>query len=117
MTWLERLKAIEQQPVILQTPPPINDIEQLRLVKFNNRGLSLAESREIIQRLDLRSSFDDRILCYECDHLKGYVGSWRCGNWRKAEIAIKEKDSGLGDMVNLFQRCKGFNQPIMKDKL
>ena len=108
MTWLERLKAIEQEPDKLQNLPPSDDLNQLRLVKFTNKGLSLAESREVIQRLDLRSSFDDRILCYECDHLKGYVGSWRCGNWRKAEIAIKEKDSGLGDTVDLFQRCNGF---------
>ena len=116
MTWLERLKAIEQEPDKLQAPPLVDDLNQLRLVKFTNKGLSLDEAKEVIQQLDLRSSRDDRILCYECDHLKGYAGYWRCSNWREAEIAIKEKDSGLGDMVNLFQRCKGFNQPNMKVK-
>lgn len=117
MTWLERLKTIEQVPVILQAPRPIDDPKQLRLVGLTNKGLSLDEAKEVTQWLDLRTQGDDRILCYECHHLKGYVGLWRCGNWRKAGIAIREAGAGLGDMVNLFQRCNGFNQPIKKVEL
>jgi hypothetical protein len=117
MTWLERLKTIEQAPVIFQVPRPIDDLKQSRLVRFINKGLSLDEAKEITQRLDLRSQGDDRILCYECHHLKGYVGLWRCGNWRKAGMAIKEAGAGLGDMVNLFQRCNGFNQSIKESEL
>jgi hypothetical protein len=110
MTWLERLKAMEQVPVI--SPRPSDGPKQLRLVRLTNKGLSLNEVKEVTQRLDLRAQGDDRILCYECCHLKGYVGIWRCGNWQKAGIAIREASAGLGDMVNLFQRCNGFNQPI-----
>ena len=117
MTWLERLKTIEQAPVILQVPHPIDDPKQLRLVGLTNKGLSLDEAKEVTQWLDLRTQGDDRILCYECHHLKGYVGLWRCGNWRRAGIAIREAGAGLGDMVNLFQRCNGFNQPIKKVEL
>jgi hypothetical protein len=117
MTWLERLKTIEQAPAILQALRPIDDLKQSRLVRFTNKGLSLDEAKEVAQRLDLRSQGDDRILCYECHHLKGYVGLWRCGNWHKAGIAIKEAGAGLGNMVNLFQRCNGFNQSIKESAL
>ena len=117
MTWLERLKTIEQAPVILQAPRSIDYPKQLRLVEFTNKGLSLDEAKEVTQWLDLRTQGDDRILCYECHHLKGYVGLWRCGNWRKAGIAIREAGAGLGDMVNLFQRCNGFNQSIKEVEL
>lgn len=115
MTWLERLKAIEQAPVI--APRPSDAPSQLRLVGLTNKGLSLDQAKEVAQRLDFRTQGDDRILCYECHHLKGYVGLWRCGNWRKAGIAIREAGSGLGDMVNLFQRCNGFNQSIKEVEL
>jgi hypothetical protein len=117
MTWLERLKTIEQAPVIFQAPRPIDDLKQSKLVRFTNKGLSLDEAKEVAQRLDLRSQGDDRILCYECHHLKGYVGLWRCGNWRQAGIAIREAGAGLGDMVNSFQRCNGFNQLIKESEL
>lgn len=117
MTWLERLKVIEQAPVILQTPLPISDLKQLRLARLTYKGLSLDEAKEVTQRLDLRTQGDDRILCYECHHLKGYVGLWRCSNWRMAGIAIREAGAGLGDMVNLFQRCNGFNQSIKEVEL
>jgi hypothetical protein len=115
MTWLERLKTMEQSPFI--APRPSDDLNQLRLVGLINKGLSLDEAKEVTQRLDLRTQSDDRILCYECHHLKGYVGLWRCGNWRKAGIAIREAGAGLGDMVNLFQRCNGFNQSIKEVEL
>ena len=115
MTWLELLKTMEQEPVI--APRPSDDPNQLRLVRLTNKGLSLDEAKEVTQWLVVRTQGDDRILCYECHHLKGYVGLWRCGNWRKAGIAIREAGAGLGDMVNLFQRCNGFNQPIKKVEL
>jgi hypothetical protein len=111
MSWLERLKVIEQSPVILQAPRPIDDPQQIRLIRLINKGVSLDEAKEIAQRLELRDSqSDDRILCYECHHLRGYVGFWRCGNWQQAGIAKRESGDGLGDFVNLFQRCGGFNQ-------
>lgn len=114
MTWLEKLKTFERMPHISQEPRPIDEINQLQLVRFTNKGLSLDEAKEVIQRLDSRGKGDERILCYECGQLKGYVGLWRCGNWRKAGIAIREAGAGLGDLVNIFQRCNGFSQ-IIKD--
>ena len=109
MSWLERLKVIERSPVI--APPPIYDLQQVRLIRLTNKGVSLDEAKEIAQRLELRNSqSDDRILCYECHHLKGYFGFWRCGNWLQAGIAKRKSGDGLGDMANLFQRCGGFNQ-------
>jgi hypothetical protein len=117
MTWLNRLKAIEQMPVVLQAPQPLNDLKQIRLVSLTKKGLTLDDAKEVSERLDSRSQSDDRVLCYECHHLKGFVGLWRCGNWRKAGIAIREAGSGLGDMVNLFQRCNGFNQLIKESEL
>jgi hypothetical protein len=115
MTWLERLKTMEQASVI--TPRPIDDLKQLRLVRLTKKGLSLDEAKEVAQRLDLRTQGDDRILCYECHHLMGYVGLWRCDNWRKAGNATREAGAGLGDIVNLFQRCNGFNQSIKEVEL
>jgi len=50
MTWLDRLKAIEQAPVIFQAPRPIDDLQQSWLVRFTNKGLSLDEGKEIAQR-------------------------------------------------------------------
>ena len=39
------------------------------------------------------------------------------GDHYLVDIAIREAGAGLGDMVNLFQRCNGFNQPIKKVEL
>lgn len=109
MTWLKRLKVIEQAPVILQTPLPINDPKQFRLARLTNKGLSLDEAKEVTQRLDLRTQGDDRILCYACNHLKGYINFWRCGNWKLANIGVKESHAKLpNEMVDLLQRCNGF---------
>ena len=109
MTWLERLKTIEQAPVI--APRPSDDPKQSRLVRFTNKGLSLDKAKEITQLLDLRTKSDNRILCYECKYLKGYMSSWRCGNWKLAEVGIKESHSGLpNEMVDLLQRCNGFKK-------
>jgi hypothetical protein len=112
MTWLERLKTMEQEPVILKESHSINDLSQLRLTKFTNQGLNLKDAKEVAERLELRDiQKDDRILCYECNHLKGIASSWRCGNWRSAEVGIKESYAGLPiEMVDLLQRCNGFKK-------
>lgn len=112
MTWLERLKTIEQEPFILKESHSIDDLSQLRLTKFTNQGLNLKDAKEVTKRLELRDiQKDDRILCYECNHLKGIASSWRCGNWRSAEVGIKESFSGLpNEIVNLLQRCNGFKK-------
>ena len=56
MTWLERLKIIEQAPVMV--PRQSNDPKQLRLIRLTNNGLSLDEAKEVAQRLDLRTQGD-----------------------------------------------------------
>ena len=52
MSWLERLKAIEQAPALVEAPRPIDDQKQLRLIDLTNKGLSLNEANEIAQRLE-----------------------------------------------------------------
>jgi len=115
MTWLERLKTIEQVPTILQESQPIDDLKKLRLFKLTNKGLILADAKKVVERLELRDiQKDDRILCYECNHLKGIASSWRCGNWRSAEVGIKESYAGLpSEMVDLLQRCNGFKKEYL----
>ena len=112
MTWLERLKTIEQEPFILKESHSIDDLSQLRLTKFTNQGLNLKDAKEVTEHLKLRDiQKDDRILCYECKHLKGFTNSLRCRNWRTAEVGIKESFSGLpNEIVNLLQRCNGFKK-------
>lgn len=80
------------------------------LVRFTDRGLILADAERMADRLALREcEQDDRTVCLECAHLqKGR----RCGNWRKAGIAINPRDAFLApEFTQLFQRCDGFKLP------
>ena len=57
-------------------------------------------------KLDL----DDRRVCLECKHLSGHgAGSWRCGNWKEAGVAISSTYALLpADLVMQLQLCNGF---------
>jgi hypothetical protein len=81
-----------------------------RLVRFTDKGMTLDMAELLADTLVIRDrDKDDRRTCLECSHLAGYAGSWRCGNWQQAGIAIKSRDAGLpGDLVHLLQRCDGF---------
>ena len=82
-----------------------------RLSRFTDKGLSIANSEALADKLVIRDrEQDDRHSCFECSHLAG-AGGWRCGNWQRAGVAIRARDAQLSiDLVNLLQRCDGFTQ-------
>jgi hypothetical protein len=82
-----------------------------RLHKFTEKGLAGKDGEALADRLVLRDrEQDDRRVCLECQHFAGHgAGSWRCGNWQVAGIAIRSRDSQLpADLVLQLQRCDGF---------
>jgi hypothetical protein len=82
-----------------------------RLARFTDKGLSLDDGEKLADKLVARDrESDDRRLCLECLHLAGHgAGSWRCGAWQAAGVAIRARDAQLPtDFVNLLQRCDGF---------
>jgi len=85
------------------------DTFTMRLSRFTDRGLSLADAEQQADRLVIRDrDGDDRGLCLECAHLHG-AGRWRCGNWHRAEVAAQLKDAHIsGALVLTLQRCPGF---------
>lgn len=82
-----------------------------RLLRFTAKGLPVPGSEALADMLVNRDrEQDDRVICLECRNLGGYgVGSWRCGNWKAAGIAIRSRDAQLPlDLVVNLQRCHGF---------
>jgi hypothetical protein len=82
-----------------------------RLHKFTDKGLARNDGEVLTDRLVLRDrDQDDRRVCLECKHFAGHgAGSWRCGNWQGAGIAIRPRDTQLpADLVLQLQRCDGF---------
>ncbi len=76
-----------------------------RLVRFTDKGLSLADAESEADRLVIRDrECDDRRLCLECTHLQG-TDRWRCGNWQAASVA---RDRLSRVLVLMLQRCGGF---------
>lgn len=86
------------------------DLFAARLARFTDKGVIHADAESMADRLVQRDrESDDRRLCLECTHLTGYgVTSWRCGNWQRAGVAIRARDSQLPrDLVCQLQRCDG----------
>jgi len=82
-----------------------------RLARFTDKGLSLDDGETLADKPVTRDrESDDRRLCLECLHLAGHgAGSWRCGAWQAAGVAIRARDAQLPtDFVNLLKRCDGF---------
>lgn len=87
------------------------DTFSVRLHKFTDKGLPRTDSEMLADKLVLRDrEQDDRRVCLECKHFAGHgVGSWRCGNWQAASVAIRSRDAQLpADLVVQLQRCGGF---------
>jgi hypothetical protein len=81
------------------------DIITARLARFTDKGVSYDEAERLADKLVIRDrEGDDRGLCLEYAHLQGY-GRWRCGNWKKAEVA---RDWLARDLAFTLQRCGGF---------
>lgn len=115
MGWLNTVrtaKAALQTPKV-EEPKSRFDVQDAlfedRLSKFINLGLAETTGKAIALRLYLRDfDKDERILCYECKHLLSYADTWKCTNAIKAGISMREKSAGLGQIVDLLQRCNGF---------
>ena len=82
-----------------------------RLHKFTDKGLPRTDGETLADKLEVRDrDQDDRRVCLECKHFAGHgAGSWRCGNWQAAGIAILSRYAQLpADLVVQLQRCDGF---------
>ena len=82
-----------------------------RQQKFTRKGLTSKDGESLADRLVLRDrDEDDRRVCLECKHFAGHgPGSWRCGNWQAAGVAVHPRDTRLAaDLVVQLQRCDGF---------
>ena len=82
-----------------------------RLHKFTDKGLPRTGGETLADKLEVRDrDQDDRRVCLECKHFAGHgAGSWRCGNWQVAGIAILSRYAQLpADLVVQLQRCDGF---------
>jgi hypothetical protein len=84
-----------------------------RLRSFTDKGLPRSDADALADKLVIRDrESDERRVCIECRHLTGYgAGSWRCGNWQAAGVAIRSRDAQLpADLVAQFQNCYGFEK-------
>ena len=82
-----------------------------RLHRLSEKGLNQTTCEALADKLVIRDrESDERRACLECRHLSGYgAGTWRCGNWQAAGIAIHSRDTLLpADLVFQLQRCDGF---------
>ena len=86
------------------------DIFTARLALFTGRGLKAEDADDLAQRLTRRDlERDDRRVCLECRHMYGDVERRRCSQWRKLWIGDA---STPADLVDVLQRCTGFNQRL-----
>ena len=95
--------------------PAMNGAEietfQVRLHLLTQKGLANKDAEALANKLMFRDrDLDDRRVCLECKHLIGNgAGSWRCGNWKDAGVAISSTYALLpADLVMQLQRCNGF---------
>ena len=96
--------------------PAMNGAEiqtfEVRLHTFIGKGLARNDSEALADKLVHRGrDQDDRRVCLECKHFAGHgAGSWRCGNWQAAGVALRPRDAQLpADLVVQLQRCDGFS--------
>lgn len=84
-----------------------------RLARFTDKGVSHGDAERLTDKLVMRDrEQDDRRLCMECTHLRGYGA---CGNWQLAGVAIRARDVQLpADLVQQLQRCDGFTHVLTK---
>lgn len=87
------------------------DTFMARLHRFTDKGMSRIDGEALADKLVVRDrESDDRQVCLECGHFAGLsAGSWRCGNWEVAGVALSARDAQVAtEFVNLLQRCDGF---------
>lgn len=80
-----------------------------RMEAFCAKGLDEAVAEQLADHLVGRDrDQDDRRVCFECNHLKGYT-LLRCDNWKAAGIASTSEGAFVSkDFATLLQRCDGF---------
>lgn len=83
-------------------------VMQSRLALFAYLGVQVDVADRLADKLMQRDrEGDDRRLCFECQHLIGFGGSYRCSQWRQAHIA----PVGLaGELAMTLQRCPMFTK-------
>jgi hypothetical protein len=75
------------------------------------KGLTVEQSKIASFLLAQRKSWDERKLCVECEHIKAFNSSWKCGNWQQASLTTNLNGSGLSwHLITLFQRCNGYSE-------
>ena len=86
------------------------DLFVRRKTEFVARGVDEAQSEELADQLMVRDQdMDDRRMCYECNHLKGFA-RLRCNNWKAAGISMTSDGAFVGtDFGTLLKRCNGFS--------
>lgn len=76
-----------------------------------HKGLTVEQSKIASFLLAQRKTWDERKLCVECEHIKVFNGSWKCGNWQQAGLTTNINGSGLSwHLITLFQRCNGYSE-------
>lgn len=86
-----------------------------RLARITDKGVPTADGQHVADKMLLRDrQAGDWFSCLECQHLAGHAaGSWRCGNWQRANIALRARDAGLpADLVLQLQHCVGFTAAL-----
>ena len=84
---------------------------EVRMHQFTQKGLANKDAETLADKLMFHDrDLDDRRVCLECKHLSGHgAGSWRCGNWKEAGVAISSTYALLpADLVMQLQLCNGF---------
>lgn len=85
------------------------DTFTLRLGRFTDKGMPLAQAEKAADRLVIRDrEGDDRALCLECTHLQGAAGHWCCANPLAAAVA---RERLAPELVTMLQRCPGSRLP------
>jgi len=87
------------------------DIFLIRLERFRTLGLDIYSAEKQADRLVIRDrDLDDRIVCFECNHLRN---GWNCMNSQNAGVCLQLSKSKLpNDFVYQLQRCPGFKAEI-----
>ena len=86
------------------------DLFSRRWEVFLAKGLDEAAAEGLAYNLVMRDrDGDDRRVCLECRHLKGF-SVLRCDNWKVAGIATSSDSAFVHqDFGMLLQRCDGFS--------
>ena len=113
----DSISAIKEDPDRWCWPnsPAMNsreiDLFSIRLEKFRSVGVDLDTAERLADRLVIRDrDNDDRIVCFECYHLRN---GWLCVNSRNAGVWPHHSNLKLhNDFVHQLQRCPGFKPTI-----